>query len=136
MSIEAVPEVLVTDRVPPATTTRLFVLALNSPSINAAASTLAPLLTTNWLALPELPTVRLTLLLQTEPVPVTITILLFAIELLPTVPAELNTRPPLVISSWLAMPELPTVRVPLLPQIEPASATTTALLLPVPRPIT
>src|SRR2546423_575161 len=79
--------------------------------------------------------VRLVRLLQTDPAPVTTTLLLVAVEPAPTAPVASKTAPPLLMISWLKLlPGLPTVSPAALLQTEPPPAINTVLLRAAPLP--
>ena len=85
----------------------------------------------NVLFLPKLPKVRMESLIQTELVPLTITVLLLALGSMPMdPPSELATLAPLVMKSLLNAPEKPTTNSRLF-HTELAPRTVTALLLAV-----
>ena len=57
---------------------------------------------------PNIPIFSSLALLQTDPAPLTTTRFPLLVSLLPTKPVLSFTRPPLVISNWLALPPKPT----------------------------
>src|SRR5690349_15383309 len=91
-------------------------------------ATTPPSLTVNWFPPPEWPTRNSPLLFQREPAPVTTATLLLASGLKPRKPALLATTAPLLTTSWFPLPLLPTRRMPLLVQREPAPVTSATLL--------
>jgi hypothetical protein len=72
---------------------------------------------------PALPTKRLPLLVQAEPVPVTVAVPWEPVSL-PTTPIAPLTRPPAAMVS-MPVPASPMTRFPLLVQVEPAPVTVT-----------
>ena len=89
-----------------------------------------PLVIVSTLPEPELPTVKLPLLFQTEPESLMLTMLLLAPALTPMEPVAVKTVPLLAIVRMLPEPAAPTMRSLRLLQIEPAPVTSTALLFP------
>src|ERR1051325_10314842 len=80
----------------PVTSTELSVPIF--PITPCVLRTTAPLVTINWLTDPVSPMVSLPTLVQTEPPPVTNTVLLLAPIWLPTIPTPLLTELALLIS--------------------------------------
>ena len=78
------------------------------PIIPLELTTLAPLLITRLLLLPPLPTKRSPVFVQAELVPVTVTLLFEETESYPIYPFEFTTLAPLLITSLLLLPLLPT----------------------------
>jgi hypothetical protein len=111
----------------PVTSTELFEAVEELPMIPELFRTLPPLEMTRLLPLPELPTVSVKLLDQTEPVSVTSTELFEAVEALPMVGVPLCTLPPLEMTRLLPLPKLPTKIPPPLDQTEPSPVTSTEL---------
>src|ERR1044071_7375560 len=135
----AVPAVFVARTVPPSTTIRLFVELPPAPSVmSPRVRTEPPLVAVNRAPLPDCPTVKLTRLLHTEPLPLTT-----ASQLVlswPTVPRLSSTNAALLITRRepLAPMALPMMRELWTFQEEPASVTRTVLLVafPLSTPIT
>src|SRR5437660_1592347 len=100
------------------------------PTLQVVSNTIAPLLTTNILAEPEFPRVRL-LLLQIEPAPTTNATLERLPDKFPIVASRLlSSMAPLLMTSWLKLPPLfPMNRLTVLLQIEPAPEMNARLLL-------
>src|SRR5262245_18768108 len=102
---------LLASRTPPVVT-RIWLVPAANP-----ATTLPPVLRTSPLSeivrlLPEplAPTWRLLALVQSEPLPVTMTLLLLPEALPPALEAGVKSWPPLVTINWLPAPALPMVR--------------------------
>src|ERR1041384_4851243 len=115
---------------PAPVTTATLLLAVNSPPRNPLPfRTKPPSVMYSKLPAPELPTVSVPLLLQTDTARVTTATLLLADEVKPRAPKPLRTRPPLLMSRVLPALSKRAKRALLLLQTEPVPVTTATLLL-------
>src|ERR1041384_460817 len=113
---------------PPLVSRTLFELLPSMPSLSM---TLPPSLITMLFDVPELPIAKRELLLQTEPVPVTSTLLLLPPPE-PILQVPPSTCPPLQMTKRFPLPSRPTampISAPNRFHTEPMSLTTTLLLL-------
>src|ERR1051325_964766 len=106
-----VPEPFATVNAPPETCTRLFV-ATPSELMNRLGAWTAPPDTSRRLLEPNEHTIRVPVLVQHEPPPVTVTTLLLAPAPEPMMPDVLETVPPASMSIWFDKPRPPTVNGP------------------------
>src|ERR1041384_4881053 len=110
-------------------TIRLAGFVAAHPTKTSLASTRPLLVIVNWLAAPFWPINKSPKLFQSEPVPVTRTVLLLLEPLNPSNPIGSTTAPPLVMSTEFAEPEAPTLTSCRLVQSEPLPLTTKVLPL-------
>src|SRR5579864_1324767 len=82
-----------------------------------------PPATVNWLADPEKPTLRLFVVLHSEPAPVTSAKLLELPDARPMIAMSLRNSPPAEISNPFCTPRLPTLRFPELSYSAPVPVT-------------
>ena len=114
----------------PVTSAALLLPEVALPMLPTTFFTVPPLVMVRLLPAPWLPTLRVPLLDQTEPEPVTITALLLALAEKPMWPVALDTVPPSAMISRLLEPAAPMVRLaPKVSQAEPVPVTVTVLLL-------
>src|SRR5437899_1906311 len=104
---------------------RLPVIDGPEPTVNVPETcTTAALLMLNKLSEPATPTIRL-VVFHSELVPVTMTVLPLAVELLPMMPVTLSTRPPAATVNRLLAPLTPTIRSALFNHVAPGPETRT-----------
>ncbi len=127
--------VLVQRELVPVTNAELFEEVLLYPRLAAPLKTVAPLLIVRLLLAPLVPTLRVPVLVQSEPTPVTRAELLREVVFCPIFALVSKTVAPALIVRLLPEPAAPTVRVLVVFQREPVPVTKTELFEELVRPL-